>query len=168
MRRIMAKVVLVAGILAGVIGVSTPASAALLCPPGCFVAGTTLGAGGFPDPTSFSYDGTFAVTAITNHNDATFDFTRQYYIRILGDVTLSGENVTGRANYAVSTDPFPVAGSLAMRNPNHWFTGTVAISGKRYAIYMPGTYMSMTLESTPLTTCSTCTARYVGSFFYNH
>ena len=172
MRAALAKAGLVAGLFLGVIGVSTPAGAAVLCPPGCVIVGSTLGIGGFPTgiATDWRYDGTFVVTSVTNHNDGMFDLTRQYYIRILGDVTLHpNQDVTGTADYAVSTSPFSRSGSFYTSTPPaHFVTGTVSVTGKRYAIWMPGTYISMTLNSYPLTTCPTCNASYEGTFFYNH
>lgn len=175
MRRTIASVGLAAALLLGAVGALTPARAALLCPPGCLVAGSTQGIGGFPNaalsPTDWRYNGTFTVTAVTNHNSGTADFTRQYYVRILGDVTLHpNQDVTGTADYAVSTSPFTSRGASfdTVSPPSDFFTGTVAVNGKRYAIQLPGTYISMTLNSYPLTTCPTCNASYTGTFFYNH
>lgn len=169
MRRTVASVGLAAALLIGALGAFTPARAALLCPPGCLVAGTSQGIGGFPfpdiAPTDWRYDG--RITTVANRTNGTW-VARSYYVRILGDVTLHpSQDVTGTAEFAFSTSPF-TDGFRQATTPTELYTGTVAVKGKRYAIQLPGTYISMTLNAYPFTTCPTCNASYTGTFIYNH
>jgi hypothetical protein len=141
MRRRIAAIAAGSALVLGALGNLTPSSAAVLCPPGCVITGTTKTIGIFPSDGQATINGTLTVLASTRRGaiaDAV-SVGETYYVYISGTVASDANGLlSGTALLHVSS--YTGAGYDSVG-------GYVQVSGTPQAVRLSGTNIEATLVS---------------------
>lgn len=140
MRRRIAAIATAAALTLGLAGALTPSNAAVLCPPGCAVAGLAKTVGG-SDPLRVTMFGTITIVASTRTGEIAdaVSVGQTYHLYVDGPVTTgAGGTLSGTALFHAS--------SYGPGGYNS-FGGYVSVSGTRDAIRFSSSNLEATLVS---------------------